>query len=217
MPYTLYMCDNDLKRKGLYIKRKLFSYLYYMEIFYHFDCSMRAVFLVNGVFFENISKLKSEFADSLYITVLPLDALYLPYTVRIGGGEVFANDSLTTLYRLRDNRYYVRLLPRLNYVYTPRKHEAPPKKNSPALRLFTAVKQKETAEARALLTPALSASVDDNSLLGFFDGYRDMVENDNYVGGHSDSFFLIPEEEKETAAFFKIDYVNGLIDNLSEI
>lgn len=188
-----------------------------MEIFYHFDCSFPAVFFVNGVFFESVKKLKSEFADSLYITVLPLDALYLPYTVRLGGGEVFANRALTDLYKLRENRYYARFLPRFNYVYTPRKHESAPIGGKPIKQLFAAVKQNDLPKARSLLTPSLSASVDDNSLLSFFDGYCDIVENDGYVGGAHDTFFLIPDEHSEVAALFKAIYSGGLLDNIEEL
>lgn len=186
-----------------------------MEVFYFFECDSPAVFLVNGVFFDSLTRLKAEQSDSLYITVLPLDALYLPYTVRIGGGQVYANSSLTCLYRLRSERYLVRFLPRFNYVYTPVRHE-PPKKSAGAVSaLLEAVKSRDLSAARALLTPELSASVDDNSLLEFFDGYSCAVENNGYVLGIPNSFFLIPDDN-ETASLFVAEYKNGLIDNLDE-
>lgn len=188
-----------------------------MEIFYHFDCSYPSVYLINGVFFESVSKLKSEQGDSLYITVLPLDAVYLPYTVRLGGGEVFANSALTVVYKLRNNRFYVRFLPRFNYVYSPVRHEPKKRGGGAVRRLFEAVKEGETAKARAILTPALSASIDDNSLLKFFDGYRDLVENDGYVIGEPDTFFLIPDDDGETASFFRAQFKSGLIDDITEI
>lgn len=187
-----------------------------MDVIYHFDCTFPAVFTVNGVFFESLAKLKSGFGDSLYITVFPLDAIYLPYTVRLGGGEVFANSTLTVMYMLKKEHYYVRLLPRFNYVYSPVRHEPLRRGTSAARRLFEALKEKDVAAARAMLTSELSASVDDKSLLEFFDGYRDLVENNNYISGIGESFFLIPDSG-ECATLFKVDSQNGLIDNIGEV
>lgn len=187
-----------------------------MEVFYHFECFFPAVFTVNGVFFESVTKLKAEPSDSLFITVFPLDAVYLPYTVRIGGGEVFANAALTKITRLRDNRFLVRFLPRFNYVYSPVRHETKPRNGSAVKRLFEAVKERDLAAARSLLTGELSASVDDNSLLEFFDGYEDIVDNNGYVPTDGDSFFLVPDSGK-TAELFKAKLINGLIDNIEEV
>ena len=187
-----------------------------MDVFYFFECDFPSVYLVNGVFFDTLSRLKSDSGDSLYITVLPLDAVYLPYTVRIGGGQIYANSSLTVIYRLRRDRCLVRFLPRFNYVYSPVKHEPPKKNGSAVTRLFDALKERDTAAARALLTPELSASVDDNSLLEFFDGYAYIVENNGYVPSAPGSFFLVPDGD-ETASLFKAEYRGGLIDNIGEI
>ncbi len=187
-----------------------------MEVFYHFECFFPAVFTVNGVFFESITKLKAEPSDSLFITVFPLDAVYLPYTVRLGGGEAFANAALTKIVRLRENRFLVRFLPRFNYVYSPVRHEPANRNGSVVKRLFEAVKERDLTAARSLLTEELSASVDDNSLLEFFDGYEDMVDNNGYVSACKDSFFLVPESGK-VAELFKVRLKNGLIDNLEEV
>ena len=184
-----------------------------MEIFYYFECEVPSVYLVNGVFFESVSALKSSLSDSLYITVLPLDAVYLPYTVRIGGGEIYANSALTRLYKLRRDRYYVRFAPRYNYVYSPVSHSVREREGSIATRLFNALKKSDVAAARALLSPELSASVDDNSLLKFFDGYTDIVENNGFLPSASDCFFLIPSDNS-IATTFKVQYKNGLIDNI---
>lgn len=186
-----------------------------METLYFFECEFPAVFLVNGVFFPSLTRLKAEPNDSLYITVLPLDAVYLPYTVRIGGGAVYANAALTVFYRLKGERYLVRLLPRFNYVYTPVRHDGPKTDESKVKKLFDAISRRDVSSARALLTPELSASVDDNSLLAFFDGYCDLVENNGYVTGVANSFFLIPTSDGE-AALFRAEYKNGLIDNIDE-
>ena len=186
-----------------------------METLYFFECEFPAVFLVNGVFFPSLTRLKAEPSDSLYITVLPLDAVYLPYTVRIGGGAVYANAALTVFYRLKGERYLARFLPRFNYVYTPVRHEHPKTDAGAARRLFDAISRRDVTSARALLTPELSASVDDNSLLALFDGYCDLVENNGYVSGEINSFFLIPAAEGE-AALFRVEYKNGLIDNIDE-
>lgn len=201
---------------GLYIKRIFFSYLLDMEIFYYFDCCFPTVYLVNGVFFENVSALKSAPGDSLYITLLPLDAVYLPYTVRVGGSEIYANSALCKLYKLPGGRVYVRFLPRFNYVYSPVRHDVKPTSPSAAKRMFDAVKAANIPAVRSLLTPALSASVDDNSLLEFFDGYSDVLENNGYVPAGKDTFFLIPDDGS-TATLFKAEFKDGLIDNISEV
>lgn len=187
-----------------------------MEVFYHFECFFPAVFTVNGVFFESVTKLKAEPSDSLFITVFPLDAVYLPYTVRIGGGEAFANAALTKIYRLRDNRFLVRFLPRFNYVYSPVRHEAANKNGSVVKRLFEAVKERDLSAARSLMTKELSASVNDNALAEFFDGYVEAVDNNGYLPTDGDSFFLIPDSGK-AAELFKANLKNGLIDNIEEV
>ena len=186
-----------------------------METLYFFECEFPSVFLVNGVFFSSLTRLKADSGDSLYITVLPLDAVYLPYTIRLGGGAVYANFALTVVYRLKGERHLVRLLPRFNYVYTPVRHEQPKTDTSKAKKLFDAISKRDIISARSLLTPELSASVDDNSLLAFFDGYCDLVDNNGYITGEVNSFFLIPTGDGE-AALFRAEYKNGLIDNIDE-
>lgn len=186
-----------------------------MDIFYHFDCTFPAVFTVNGVFFESLNRLKSGAADSLYVTVLPLDALYLPYTVKLGSGGVFANSALCTVYQLKKDRYYVKLLPRFNYVYSPIRHNRTDSE-SKVKKLFDSVKQGDTVSARTLLSEELSASVDDKSLIEFFDGYKDVVENNGYINAPGESFFLIPDGAG-AATLFKVEYKNSLIDNIAEV
>lgn len=186
-----------------------------MDIFYHFESEVCSVYLVNGAFFERLTKLKSDFSDMLYVTVLPLDALYLPYTVSFGEGEAFSNCALTEVFRLRDDRFLVRLLPRFNYVYTPKKHLSRKSDPSRIKRFFDAVTAGDATLARSHLTKELSASVDDNSLFAFFDGYRDAVENNGYLPTEGDTFFLIPSDDK-AADLYKVEYKNGLIDNITE-
>lgn len=187
-----------------------------MEIFYCFESSFPAVYTVNGVFFESLTRLKAELSDSIFITLFPLDAVYLPYTVRIGGGEIFANAPLAKQYKLRDDRFLIRFLPRFNYVYSPVGHSAPNEKGSVVKRLFEEVKERDLTAARALLTEELSKSVDDNSLLEFFDGYLDIVDNNGYVRTSGNTFFLIPDSGG-TASLFRAQLKDGLVDNIEEI
>lgn len=143
--------------------------------------------------------------EVLYITVLPLDAMLLPYTVKLAAAAVQANETLACLYR-SGSEFILKLQPRFNYVYTP----------SPRLRekdmteiFFAHVKAGAPEKARAFMTPELSGSIDDKSLIDFFSPFIDISPAD--APGR---YYMLGSDGE--AKLFIFTLKNGLIDNISD-
>ncbi|MCI8435915.1 MAG: hypothetical protein HFK10_08205 [Clostridia bacterium] len=177
-----------------------------MDMLYHITADFPAVFSINGVFFEDAGEIEYTADGVLYVTVFPLDAVYNPYTVKLSGGRVYANEKQTVVYRLPDAHVYVRMKPRYNYVYAAK--ETPQEARSLSERFFRAVTSGNVKAARAMLTAELSASVTDAALSGFFDGFTDLVENGGNV-------YLIDADGNGSRYEFRLR--SGLIDDINEL
>jgi len=185
-----------------------------MEINLKIAAEFDAVYLVNGELSES-----SEFSygqdDVVYITILPLDAALLPYTLKMVGGGVKNNSALAKSYRLNAGEYHLKLLPRYNYIYSVENTAA---SNSYAAnfapaskpqRFFDLVIKKKLAAARELLSDDLNQSIDDASLGAFFAGFFDMVP-----GSATGDYYLINRDN--CGVLYNFALVGGLIDNIIE-
>ena len=133
-----------------------------------------AVYLVNGIFTEK-NQISCDSEDVIYLTVLPLDPLLLPYTIKTALGKILKNDTLAKSF-IVEGGIIIRLLPRFSYVYSSVSH-TPPLDN--AERFFYYLKADEIKNARTLLTKELSESLDDKSLKDFFLDYSEIIKVGN--------------------------------------
>lgn len=173
------------------------------------NAAFEAVYMINGAFYEGGT---IKYCDNtvVYITVLPLDALLLPYTVKLLGARVTSNRALCRAYRLGQNEYCLKFKKRYNFVYSPQNDETPEPPSSTVEKFFRLIKEDKTAEARALMSRELSDSIDNASLKAFFDGYEDITEDKR----RSDSFYLI--DDKDCGFRYRFAVKNGLIDDIVE-
>ena len=111
-----------------------------MRIMYAFVPHFECVTLINGAFNERPAALSYPSASPLYITLLPLRAILLPYTVRLIGGKVASNAELARSFEAGADRYIITFDERHNYVYSPRTPVTHPL-TDPAERFFRAVKE----------------------------------------------------------------------------
>ena len=127
-----------------------------------FEC----VYSINGVIREN-GEWEIEDGVVYYVTVLPLDSLYVPYTVKLVGNKICSNRALAMSVKTKRDTYLL-FTKRYEYVFTP---PAFGDRSGIVPKFFALVKQAKFTDARALLTTSLSDSVSDEDLAGFFAGY----------------------------------------------
>ena len=125
-----------------------------MRIMYAFVPHFECVTLINGAFNERPAALSYPSASPLYITLLPLRAMLLPYTVRLIGGKVASNAELARSFEAGADRYIITFDERHNYVYSPRTPVTHPP-TDPAERFFRAVKSGDVGLARGMMTKEL--------------------------------------------------------------
>ncbi len=165
-----------------------------------------AVFTINGSFTEGRKTLSLSDDEIYYITVFPLNAALLPYTVKLANGFVASNDELARVCELSPSQRILKLSPRYAFVYASG-GEKQIKEASLPLRFFNAVKDGKLSEARSFLTTDLSSSVSLDALSSFFDGFYDLIENDG-------KFYLVDGNGK--AAKYRFIIKDNLIDDVSE-
>jgi len=183
------------------------------EMLIHIKTDFASVFLLNGAFAENADGFSYGDGEPLYVTVLPLSAHLLPYTVKIAANKPLTNEKLCACFST-DGRLFVKLYPRYNYIYSPHKKDGAAETSAPE-RLFNLVKQKSYAAARKLLSDDLSRSVDDAGLDAFFADYTAMIKDDYGKPAESkNGYYLITAEGKGT--LFRFETADGLIDNIVE-
>lgn len=179
-----------------------------MEIIYHFVYT-DSVLLLNGSFVQSASSVRYSSTEPLFVTVLPLNAQYIQYTVQLIGGKAVSNASLTYCCDMGNGHCYVELLPRSAYVYSPEHRTAPPPADAPNM-LLNLIKNGNTTAARALLTPELGESISDEGLTDFFKGVITVRPNSFTP---EKGYLLIKEDS--SAPIANITYRNGLIDDIS--
>ena len=146
-----------------------------MKLLYAFLPRFDCVTLLNGAFNERPSPVAYPAASPLYVTLLPLDAMLLPYTVKLLGGKAASNGLLASVVEASPERYVVSFSERHNYVYSP-VLSPQPARNAPE-RLLVLVKSGDVASARRLMTDELARSVTDEAITGFFAPYSHIAEN----------------------------------------
>ena len=185
-----------------------------MNVYFSVKTDFKTVLMVGGNFTEK-TRLYLSLDDVYYITVLPLCAVFLPYTVKIALGKVVNNTDLASIYKMRNGEYVLRLKPRYAYVYSPSDNDL---KNPPSLatQFFRAVKQKDISLARSLLTQDLNASIDDNALLCFFDDFTDIMSQDeDNMSAEQNCSYLV--DKHNNVLLFRFSIINGKINDVSEI
>lgn len=202
-----------------------------MEYRFSLNPTFESVFLINGKLIEG-GEIICASDGVAYITILPLSAVLLPYTVKMVGCKVKSNPELCKCYRLDSDKYYLKLLPRYNYVYSV----TPEVSVDPADlvdKFFICVRAGKIEDARGCLSPDLSQSIDDHSLIAFFDDFVDLVASDCYGnhgvnhGGNANAgagnnsyagggqYYLINKDGSGVLYSFIIK--NGVIDNIIEL
>ena len=184
-----------------------------MECKIYIKTDFNSVFLLNGTFCEKVDNFNYDCANPLYITVLPLNAHLLPYTVKVLKGKVLNNETLCACF-LNNERVFIKLMPRYNYIYNSIKTETTTG-NSITEKLFKAVKNNNLISARKLLTASLSDSIDDTALNAFFADYTAIIKDDFTpinLDSAASGYYLIDSENNGTLYYF--DVKDGLIDNI---
>lgn len=131
------------------------------------------VYSLNGTLCED-GWAQMEENSVYYVTVLPLDAVFLPYTVKIIGDKVVSNKDLCINVRLK-NKSFLIFTKRYNYMYLPTSYV---EDECLVTKLFYATKQGNCEKARQYLTPSLSSTVADENLRAFFDKYEFIMKTD---------------------------------------
>ena len=179
-----------------------------MEIVYHFVCE-NSVLLLNGSFVERATAVRYNAEDPLYVTVLPLSAAFLPYTVQLMGGKARSNETLALCCDLGGGHAYVELKPRYAYVYSPSERLSPMAPASTPARLLSLVREGNAEAARTLLSPTLSETLTDAALADFFEGVVAIREN---TFTPQKGWLMLKEDG--TADFCTITLSNGQIENI---
>ena len=179
-----------------------------LYLYPHFD----TVYLINGKFAENPKSIILSDKEATYITVLPLSAALLPYTVLLTGKRIASNNALCSLIRCNFGEVLM-LAPRYNYIYSGQEANFP-LGESVVEKFFSAVTLKKVDEARRYLSPSLSDSVNDEALCSFFDGYSYILPCSKF-NKRENSFLLVDEQKNATVFVFSLKC--GLIDDVTEL
>lgn len=171
--------------------------------------SENSVLLLNGSFVQSANAVRYNAEDPLYITVLPLSAVFLPYTTELLGGKARSNESLTLCYDMGNNHHYIELKPRYAYVYSPSEKSVPPLSASSPARLLAFVREGNFSAARSLMTPSLGESITDAALADFFDGVVALREN---IFTPQKGWLMLKNDG--SASLCSISLSNGLIENI---
>ncbi len=183
-----------------------------MNSLVHVKAEFPCVFMLNGSFTENAENFKYDTSNPIYITAFPLHAHLLPYTVKIVEGKPLYNTQLCSTFS-PSGHLYIKLKERFNYVYSTKPSDSD-NLYSCAENFFYLVKRGDVSQARALLSPELNESVDDESLQSFFDDYTAIFKNDFNQKHITNEYFLITASGEGIVFAFEIQ--NNLISNISE-
>lgn len=186
-----------------------------MDITLFIKSSFDTVYLINGSFFEKPNKLVVSSGEIAFITVLPLSAGILPYTVKLSGGKVFNNTDLCSLVKISPEKYLLRFFPRYNYVYAPSQKDQPTTLDGVVLRFFSAITRGDLILARTCLTSSLSSAITDDALKEFFKPYCDIIDGHGVSGYGENTFLLVDNTDKITP--FRFSLKAGLIDDITEL
>ena len=170
-----------------------------MKIFYSLRAEFECVYLINGAFNENPKAVQYPAMSPLYVTLLPLKAVLLPYTVKLLAGKAVSNGDLAECYEVAADHYAAVFRERHNYVYSPAHVTSAMPEKGLAPAFYRAVKAGDLETARHMMTKDLSESIDDDSLTAFFSPYCNIVEN--RFSDLSGGFFLINKSSMKGEPF----------------
>ena len=185
-----------------------------MSIVLHFEATFDAVYSVNGIFLENALKINYPKNQAMYITVFPLKAQLLPYTIKLISGKVVSNKELCDCISLPMDNFLIRLNPRHNYVYSPTSRTVEPPIGV-VEKFCSNIKKGNLSQARSMMTGDLNNCIDDEGMVEFFKEFVDIVPNKYFDHLPSEGYFLITKDC--TSAFYMFDIVEGLIDNIRQV
>lgn len=171
-----------------------------MESLITLNNNFEAVFLVNGIFTEKNTFSYDE-ESVIYITVLPMDSLLLPYTIKFSAGKILNGKTFATSIKIA-NGFLIKLHPRFSYVYSTQPHLSPA---DIAESFFEKIKNDDVEKARAMLCKELSLSLTDTDLKEFFAGYTDIIKA-------TEGYYLINTSNEGELYEFSIK--NELIENI---
>ena len=174
-----------------------------------FEC----VYLINGSFFENPKKIVVSGGEIAFITVLPLSAGILPYTVKLSAERIYSNCDLCSLIKLDENKSLLRFFPRYNYVYSPSIKSQTQAVDGVVAHFLHAVNRGDYALARSYLTPSMSSEVSDDALCEFFKPYSDAIDASG-IGNYSENTYLLTDENGAVTPFH-FSIMVGLIDDIT--
>lgn len=178
-----------------------------MECVLHFF-SPDSVLLLNGSFVQTAVSVRYDSREPLFVTVLPLDAANLPYTVELVDGKAVTNSSLAVCCDMGENHRYVELKPRSAYVYSP-STPLPAASTAAPAHFLSLIREGNYSAARELMSKSLSESVTDRALADFFDGVTAVREN---VYTPERGYLLIKTDG--TAQKCDIEMRGGIIENI---
>ncbi|MDR1138678.1 MAG: hypothetical protein LBK70_02250 [Clostridiales bacterium] len=184
-----------------------------MSIVLHFETSYDAVYTVNGVFLESANKIRYPANQAMYVTVFPLNAQLLPYTIKMIGNKVVSNKELCDSYQLMQDNYFVRLNPRHNYVYSPQSRQVQPPVGL-VEDFYHRIKQGDLSGARMLMTDDLNKHIEDEGMVAFFKEFVDIVYNKFVDDLPDNGYFLVTKDGQ--SAFYVFDILDDLIDNIRQ-
>lgn len=160
-----------------------------------------SVYLIGDRFFEGDGFVCSP-SEVVYLTVLPLDARYLPYTVKLIGNKTASNEGVAFMCKIGENEYALKLGLRYSFVFSAEHKNL---SDDMCCRFFYYVKGKHYDSAFELLSSGL-AGFNERDLEAFFKEYTEILKV-------KDKYFLMDDLHVGHECVFALN--GGKIDNIS--
>ena len=181
------------------------------------------VFFLNGAFAESANGFNYPADTPIYITVMPLEAHLLPYTIKMLEATALNNQNLVASFLFED-KIFIKMMPRYNYIYenSGAIKAGATASASVAEKLFWAVKQQDFVLAKSLCTEGLLNTIDEGGLSAFFEPFTAILKDEfgieklekdilnNYALG--EPYYLIDNNHNATILYFELQ--DKLIDNI---
>lgn len=161
-----------------------------------------SVYMINGNFSE-VDKFSIASDAIVYVTVLPLDAMYMPYTVKLLGAKPKSNDDLAISCKISEREYAIKLGKRFASVYN-KGHSVLPE--DICKRFFYSVKGGHFGIATSMMTNELGANLNEANLTAFFLDFTELILVKN-------SYYLVDKTGVGHQCRFYIK--DGKIDNIT--
>ncbi|MCL2862436.1 MAG: hypothetical protein FWE22_08515 [Firmicutes bacterium] len=190
-------------------------------ITFHIKSDFKCVYLLNGSFVETAEAVKYSNAEPLYVTVLPLSAHLMPYTVKILGKKVLENSELVSVLSFNneegknDERAIIYLQPRYNYLYN-RKKIASFAEHDFVEKFFYCVKKGNLAKAKESMTQSLIEKVNDENLAAFFADYHFCLK-DNFTKKDDNVYVYLLIDKENVAHPFNFHLDKNKINDIIQI